>query len=90
MHTHVRAKSKRRTFVEEASRQKDKVPACNKYQSAIDWHKNPESRNIKFYRDKRMMVADEIYKKSKEPAKTTPGPAGYSAHDAWRYTLKKP
>ena len=41
VHTHVRAKAKRRMFCEEASRAKDKVPAPTKYQSAIDWHKDP-------------------------------------------------
>ena len=41
VNTHVRAKGKRRMFCEEASRAKDKVPGADKYQSAIDWHKDP-------------------------------------------------
>ena len=89
VHTHVRAKSKRRMFCDEAIRAKDKVPAPNKYQSAIDWHKDPTSRNIKFYKDARKTVADEIIHKSKFLEKSTPGPAGHDAHDGWKKTLKK-
>ena len=87
--THAPVKAKRRMFCEEASRAKDKVPSPTKYQSAIDWNKNPTSRNIKFYSDARMMVADEIIKKSKNPAKTSPGPTGHDHYDAWKKTLKK-
>ena len=90
VHTHVRAKAKRRMFCEEASRAKDKVPAPSKYQSAIDWNKDPESRNIKFYSDARKTIADEIIHKSKNPAKTSPGPTGYSHYDGWKSTLPKP
>ena len=77
VHTHVRGKAKRRMFCEEASRQKDKIPAANKYQSAIDWNKDPTTRNLKFYRDARKTVADEIIHKSKFPEKSSPGPAGH-------------
>ena len=89
VHTHVKGKQKRRMFCEEASRAKDKVPAADKYQSAIDWHKNPESRNIHFARSSRDVIADEIIKRSKNPAKTSPGPAGYDHYDSWKKTLKK-
>jgi len=34
------------------------------------------------------MIADTIIKKSKDPAKTSPGPAGYSHYDGWKKTLK--
>lgn len=87
--THVRAKAKRRMFCEEASRAKDKVPAADKYQTAIDWSKDPETRTIKFYSDRRRMVADEIIHKSKHPEKTSPGPTGYNHYDGWQKTLKK-
>ena len=89
VHTHVRAKAKRRMFCEEASRAKDKVPAANKYQSEIDWSKDPETRNIKFYSSKRDTIADEIIKKSKNPAKTSPGPAGYNDYNSWKYSKPK-
>ena len=89
VHTHVRAKSKRRMFCEEASRAKDKVPAADKYQSAIDWNKDPESRNYRFTRSSRDMVADEIIKRARNPAKTSPGPAGYDHYDSWKKSLKK-
>ena len=89
VHTHVRAKAKRRMFCEEASRAKDKVPAADKYQSAIDWNKNPESRNHKFGLSKRDTIADDIIKKSKNPAKTSPGPAGYNDFNSWKYTKPK-
>ena len=35
------------------------------------------------------MIADEIIKRSKNPAKTSPGPAGYDHYDSWKKTLKK-
>ena len=89
VNTHVKAKSKRRMFCEEASKLKDKVPASSKYQTAIDWSKDPNSRTIKFYKDKRETVADVIIKKSKNPAKTSPGPAGYDHYDGWKKTQKK-
>lgn len=76
-------------FCEEASRAKDKVPAADKYQSAIDWHTDPESRNIHFAKSDRDCIADEIIKRSKNPAKTSPGPAGYSHYDSWKYNQKK-
>ena len=89
VNTHVRAKAKRRMFCEEASKIADKVPAADKYQSSIDWHKDPVSRNIKFYSNKRNMIADDIIHKSKNPAKTSPGPTGYNHYDGWKATLKK-
>ena len=89
VNTHVRAKSKRRMFCEEASRAKDKVPAADKYQSAIDWNKDPESRNIHFAKSARDVIADEIIKRSKNPAKTSPGPAGYDHYDNWKKQQKK-
>ena len=88
VHTHVRAKAKRRMFCEEASRAKDKVPAPTKYQSAIDWHKDPQSRNLRFAKDGRNMIAEEIMRKAKNPAKTSPGPTGYDHYDGWKKTLK--
>ena len=90
VHTHVRAKGKRRMFCEEAAMQKLKVPGANKYQSSIDWNKDPESRNYKFGKDERLKIADEIMKKSKKPEKTTPGPTGYNHYDGWKYTTKSP
>ena len=87
--THVRAKAKRIMFCEEASKAKDKVPAADKYQHAIEWNKNPTSRNIKFYTTPRNVIADDIIKKSQNPAKTSPGPAGYNHYDGWKGTLKK-
>jgi len=89
VNTHVRAKAKRRMFCEEASLAKDKVPASTKYQTAIDWAKDPESRNIKFYKDARKTIAGEIMHKAKFPEKTSPGPAAHSSQDAWRQTLAK-
>jgi len=35
------------------------------------------------------MIADDIIKKSKNPAKTSPGPTGYNHYDGWKATLKK-
>jgi len=87
--THVRAKAKRIMFCEEASKAKDKVPAADKYQHAIEWNKNPTSLNIKFYTTPRNVIADDIIKKSQNPAKTSPGPAGYNHYDGWKGTLKK-
>lgn len=87
VHTHVKQKAKRRMFCEEASRAKDKIPASSKYFSAIDWNKSPETRTIKFLSNPRRTIADEIMHKSKNPAKTSPGPAGYGAEAAWRKTL---
>ena len=84
VNTHVRAKAKRRMFCEEASKAKDKIPAPSKYQTALDWSKSPETRTSKFFSDKRMMIADEIIKKSKNPAKTSPGPTGYDHYDGWK------
>ena len=89
VNTHVRAKTKRRMFCEEASKAKDKVPAADKYQSAIDWNKDPASRSIHFAKSSRDCIADEIIKRSKNPAKTSPGPAGHDHYDAWKKTLKK-
>ena len=76
-------------FCEEASKLKDKVPASSRYQHTIDWTKDPSTRTIKFYRDKREMIADVIEKKSKNLAKTTPGPAGYDHYESWKKTLRK-
>ena len=90
VHTHVRAKQKRRMFCEEASLAKDKVPAPTKYQTAIDWAKDPVSRNIKFYRNERRVIADEIMHKAKQPEKTTPGPAAFSSQEGWEFTKGKP
>ena len=56
----------------------------------IDWAKNPTSRNHKFGKYKRNMIAEEIIHKSKNPAKASPGPAGYDHYDAWKYTLASP
>lgn len=87
--THLKNKAKRRMFCEEASLRHDKIPAPSKYQTAIDWAKDPETRTIKFFKDERMTIADEIIKKSKNPAKCSPGPAGHDTYDAWRKTLQK-
>ena len=76
-------------FCEEASLAKDKVPSMTKYQTAIDWNKDPVSRNIKFYKNERRTNADEIIHKAKQPEKTSPGPAAYSSHDGWQKTLAK-
>ena len=86
--SHKQAKGKRRMFCEEASKAKDKIPGANKYQSAIDWNKTPESRNYRFGKDERLKIADEIMKKAKKPEKTTPGPTGYNHYDGWKYTTK--
>ena len=51
-------------FCEQASKAKDYIPGADVYQSEIDWHKNPDSRNYKFGKSTRMTIADEIYKKS--------------------------
>ena len=56
-------KTKRKTFVELASKAKDYVPAADKYNLDYDWEKQPTSRNYRFGRDARMTIADEIYKK---------------------------
>ena len=88
--THVAAKAKRRMFCEEASKRADKIPAATKYQSAIDWNKNPESRNYKFNKTDRDTIADTIIKKSKKPEKCSPGPAAYNSYDNWKYNLAKP
>ena len=85
VHTHVRAKQKRRMFCEEASRRADKIPAPSKYQSTIDWDKNPETKTAKFFTDKRMMQADEIIKRSKVKEKSSPGPTGYDDFDSWKW-----
>lgn len=90
VNTHVRAKAKRRMFCEEASKAKDKIPAPSKYQTALDWTKSPDSRTSKFFSDRRMMIADEIIKKSKNPAKTSPGPTGYDHYDGWKKSKPKP
>ena len=87
VNTHVRANSKRNTFCDDAIKAKDKVPACDKYQTMIDWTKNPTSRNIRFGKDRRNTIADEIMHKSKMPEKTSPGPAGYDHYDGWKSTL---
>ena len=89
VNTHVRARAKRIMFCEAASKIADKVPAADKYQSAIDWNKNPTTRTIKFYTDKRTMVADEIIKKSQKPEKCSPGPAAHNHYEGWKGTLKK-
>lgn len=89
VHTHVKNKSKRRMFCEEASRAKDKIPAPSKYQTAIDWTKSPETRTAKFFTDKRKTVADEIIHKSRFKEKSSPGPAGYKDYQSWKYTLTK-
>ena len=36
------------------------------------------------------MIASEIIKKSKNPAKTTPGPTAYEDYSGWKYAQKKP
>ena len=36
------------------------------------------------------MIAEEIIHKSKNPAKTSPGPAGYDHYDGWKYTNASP
>ena len=89
VHTHVPSKSKRRTFVEETMRLHEKIPAPNKYQSAIDWNKDPNSRTIKFYKDARKTVADTIIAKSKHPEKSTPGPAQHESFKNWQSLSKK-
>ena len=89
VHTHVRAKSKRRMFTDEAIKAKAIVPSSTKYQTAIDWKKDPVSRNIKFYKAERTTKADEIIAKSKKPEKTSPGPAAHNGYDGWRYTNGK-
>lgn len=93
VHTHVRAKSKRRFFTDEAITAKNVVPASVKYQTAIDWKKDPVSRNYKFNSDKRTTQAMQIEKDSKPGvngvSKTTPGPAAHNGHDGWRYTNGK-
>ena len=53
VHTHVRAKSKRNTFVDDSIKAKNKVPCPSKYQSSADWAKDPESRTARFFRSKR-------------------------------------
>ena len=76
-------------FCEEASKIKDKVPASSKYQSMIDWSKDPESRTIRFTKSKRETVADVITKKGEKKEKSTPGPAGHDQYEAWKKTLGK-
>ena len=65
VHTHVRAKAKRKMFCDDAIKTKDFVPAPVKYQTAIEWAKDPVSRNIKFYKNERRTIADEIMHKAK-------------------------
>ena len=77
-------------FCEQASKRADKVPAADKYQNLIDWKTMPTSRNIKFYTDKRNMIAEEIIHKSKFPEKSSPGPAAYDHYDSWKYQQKSP
>lgn len=89
VNTHVKAKAKRRTFVEDAIRAKDKVPAPSKYQTALDWNKSPDSRTAKFFTTKRKTIADEIIHKSQFKEKTSLGPAGYKDYDSWKYNLRK-
>ena len=93
VHTHVRAKSKRRMFTEEAIKAKSIVPSSTKYQTFYDWKKDPVSRNIKFYSDKRVTQAMQIEKDSKPGVngvhKSSPGPAAHNGHDGWRYTKAK-
>lgn len=79
----LRAKAKRNTFCDDAIKVKDKVPSSDKYFTMLDWSKNPTSRNIKFYTDKRNMIAEEIIHKSKKPEKTSPGPAEYDHYEGW-------
>lgn len=90
VNTHVRAKAKRNTFCDEAIKMKDKVPSSDRYFSMLDWKKNPTSRNYRFGKDGRNMIAEEIIHKSKNPAKTSPGPAGYDHYDGWKYTNASP
>ena len=71
-------------FCEEASKRADKVPAPSRYQSAVDWEKNPSTRTIKFYKDWRHMVADVIVYNAKQPEKTSPGAAAYDNGEAWK------
>jgi len=40
-------------FTEDAIKAKSVVPASTKYQTALDWKKDPVSRNIKFYKNER-------------------------------------
>jgi len=87
--THVHAKAKRRMFCEEASRRADKIPSPSKYQSLLDWDKEPESRTIHFSKDRRRTIAGEIFHVSKFKEKSSPGPTGYSEFNSWRYAQKK-
>ena len=42
---------------------------------------------MRFGTSKRNMIAEEIIHKAKNPAKTSPGPAGYDHYEGWKSTL---
>ena len=90
VHSHTKANAKRNTFCDDAIKMKDKVPSSDRYHSMLEWTKNPTSRNYRFGKDGRNMIAEEIIHKSKNPAKTSPGPAGYDHYDNWKSQLASP
>ena len=78
------SKGKRKMFCEEAQKAKGFIPGSDKYQSEIDWNKNPNTRNHKFGKDARLTVAGEIKKKSEKKETCSPGPVAYNEYDTWR------
>ena len=80
--SHKQPKQKRTTFAEEIGIQKGFVPPSTKYQTELDWAKNPSTRTGKFFTTKRYTIAGEIEKRSKKPEKTSPGPVAYQFEDA--------
>ena len=76
-------------FAEEAQVAKNFVPGSPKYQSEIDWHKQPETRTAKFFTTKRRTIADDISHKSQWKEKSTPGCNLYKNEAAWKFTKGK-
>lgn len=87
--SHKQPKQKRTTFAEEIGIQKGFVPASTKYQTTLDWAKDPSTRTQKFFTTKRYTIAGEIEKRSKKPEKTTPGPFAYKTAESKDYVMSR-
>jgi hypothetical protein len=65
------------------------VPPSTKYQTSLDWAKNPSTRTMQFATQKRYTIADEIEIRSKKPEKTSPGPFAYKLAESKNKVLAR-
>jgi hypothetical protein len=79
---HMVSKEKRVFFTTQSHQDKAWVAGSPTYHNEFEWKKDPKFKCSKMLINKRLSIAGEIEHRAKQKEKTSPGPAGYSNHEA--------